>query len=80
MDIRKINSRVVENIKRIIKEKGLKKTAVAKKANIKTYEFSDMLNGRRVIKVTDIENIMKALDVDANELFMSLPDKKAESV
>lgn len=79
MDIRKINSRVVENIERIIKEKGLKKIAVAKRANIKTSEFSDMLNGRRVIKVPDIENIMKALDVDANELFKR-PEKQAESV
>lgn len=80
MRIEEINKVVVNNILKIIDEKGLKKKAVAQKANISMNEFSSMINGRKIIKVNDIENFIRALDVDANELFKSLQDKQEESV
>lgn len=63
------DTRVVENTKRIIEEKGLKKVAVAQKAGYTAQQFSDILNHRKVIKDVDIAEIAKALEVTPNDLF-----------
>lgn len=52
-----------------ISKKGLKQCAVAEKAGLKQKAFSDMLNGRRIIKVVDILNISRALGVTPGDLF-----------
>lgn len=67
--IESANGVVPENIKKIIKDKGFKQGAVAKKAGYTEQEFSDMLCGRRLIKVVDIQNIANALEVYTNRLF-----------
>lgn len=64
-----MNSIVAPNVKEIIREKCLKQSAVAKKAGYSNQQFSAMMNGRKIIKDTDILRIAIALDVDANELF-----------
>ncbi len=64
-----LNSIVAPNVKRIIKQKCLKQSAVAEKAGYTPNQFCSMMNGRKIIKDTDIMNIAIALDVDANELF-----------
>lgn len=64
-----MNSIVAPNVKVIIMEKGLKQSAVAKKAGYSEQQFSAMMNGRKIIKDTDILRIATALSVDANELF-----------
>ena len=72
LDIQTSNSIVANRIREIIKEKGLKQTAIAEKAGFTAQEFNDMLNGRRLIRVVDIAAIIKVLEpvgVDANELF-----------
>lgn len=68
--VRKINEIVVQNIKRIIKQKCLKQSEIAKKAGYTPNQFSAMMNNRKVVKDTDILNILEVLDVEANELFM----------
>lgn len=55
---------------RIIKAKGMKQCAVAERVGVSNQMFSDMLNGRRLIKPCDIVAISKALDVTPNDLFM----------
>lgn len=65
----KLNSIVAPNVKRIIKQKCLKQTAIAEKAGYTPNQFSSMMNGRKIIKDTDILNMAMALEVDANELF-----------
>ena len=61
---------IVKNIKDIIVAKGLKQTAVAKKANLTEKELSDMLNCRRkLIRAEHLPAIANALEVDVNELF-----------
>ena len=73
LDIQTSNSIVANRVREIIKEKGLKQTAIAEKAGFSTQEFSDMLNGRRLMRAVDIASIISALrgvGVDANYLFM----------
>lgn len=65
MTITECNSPVAENIARIIAEKGLKQVHVSEKAGYSAHELSDMLNGRKLIKVSDLVRIAAALEVDA---------------
>lgn len=60
---------VGENLKSIIKAKGLKQCAVAVRAGYTPQKFSNMLCGRRAIKDTDIWRFCLALSVTPNELF-----------
>lgn len=69
MSIKQINEPVAGNIERIIREKGLKKCVVALKAGLTGQELSDVLNGRRIIKVNEVPRVAKALDVSLSELF-----------
>ena len=69
MEISECNKPVAENIARAIKESGLKQVYVANKAGYTPQMFSDMIAGRRIIKVNDILRISEALGVDANYLF-----------
>lgn len=69
MNIANFNFPVADNIERIIKERGLKQCSVASKAGFKKQPFCDMLNGRRLIKVSDVTIIAKALGVSTSELY-----------
>ena len=62
------NSRVATNVKEVIREKGLKQSAVALKAGFSVQELNDMLNGRKIIKAVDIEKLAIILGVDANRI------------
>lgn len=64
-----MNSIVAPNVKEIIREKCLKQSAVARKAGYSAQQFCAMMNGRKIIKDTDILRIATALGVDANQLF-----------
>ena len=74
-----MNSIVATNVKRIIKDKCLKQSAVAKKAGYSVQQFSSMMNKRKIIKDTDILRIATALGVDANELFKKEKVEESES-
>ena len=69
MDISECNYPVADMVKKMMEEKGLKQCAVAEKAVFSKQQFSDMLNGRRIMRAFDIMNIIIALNVDANDLF-----------
>lgn len=71
MEDKQVNEIVAPNIIRILKEKGFKQCEIAEKAGYSKQQFSDMLNGRKVIRDFDIANIANALDVTANDLFRS---------
>lgn len=58
-----------ENITRIISERGLKQGSVAKKAGYSIQQFSDMMNGRKIIKPCDALAIANTLEVTMNELY-----------
>lgn len=73
MNIATKNSVVPAAISKIIVERGLKKGAVARKAGISEHVFSDMLNGRRLIRANDLLSISQALDCSLNDLFAYPP-------
>ena len=60
---------VVYNIRRIMEEKGLKQKYVAEKSGFTAQEFSNMMNGRKIISVAYIRNICTALGANPNDLF-----------
>lgn len=69
MSINELNAPVASRIVQIMKDKGLKQNAVAKRAHFSKQQFSGMLNGRRLIKVSELPTLAKALDVTPNDLF-----------
>lgn len=69
---------VIENIKKLIKEKGMKQGAVAEKAGFTPQEFSNMMHGgRKLLRVEYIPRIAFALGVTSNEIYAA-GEKKAE--
>lgn len=69
MNIASLNDPVASNISKIINERGLKQCSVAKKAGYSAQAFNDMLNGRKVIKVSEVLKIAVALDTTVSELY-----------
>lgn len=69
MTIAECNSPVAENIARIIAEKGLKQVHVSEKAGYSAQSLSDMLNGRKLIKVSDVIRISEVLCVNIAQLY-----------
>lgn len=60
---------VQENMERIIDEKGLTKTGVAKRAGLTLQQLSDMLAGRKIIKAAMVPALCAALGVEPNDLY-----------
>lgn len=69
MNIMNANEPLASGIAILIKESGLKQIAVANRAGYSGQEFSDMLNGRRLIKACDIPRIATALNKKPNDLY-----------
>ena len=63
------NAMVPGNVARLIDERGMKQCAVAERAGFSKTAFSDMLNGRRIIKVCDVVAIARALGVEVGQLY-----------
>lgn len=64
-----MKSATAENIREIIRDKGLKQIAVAEKSGYSYGKFSNMLNGRKLITDVDVGNIANALGVEPNDLY-----------
>lgn len=60
---------VAENVNRIVAEKCLKKSAIARKANMTPQTLSNLLSGRKVIRAEHIPLLAYALGVEPNDLF-----------
>ena len=69
---------IINNIKRIIEEKGMKQVAIAERAGFTASEFSNMLNGRKLLRAEYIPKIANALGVDLNEIFNIYEEYKRE--
>ena len=69
MNVKSYNAPIADTVAAIISEKGLKQSAVAQKIGVTAQQFSDMLNGRRIIKACDVPKIVEALSVTPNDLF-----------
>ena len=60
---------VAENIKNIINNAGIKQKSIAEKAGYSIQQFSNLLNGRKIITDVDVFRIAMALGVTPNELY-----------
>lgn len=69
MNAEKYNMVIPKNVSRLIQERGLRHGAVAEWAGFTKQQFSDMLNGRKIIKPCDIVAIADALGVSVGDLF-----------
>lgn len=63
------NNPVASNVIKIIENKGLKQRVIAEKANMTAQALCDILNGRRILKVSEVNNLAKSLCVEVNDLF-----------
>lgn len=70
MTIAEGNAPVPENIRRVIEQKRLTQREIADQTGFSAQQFSDMLNGRKIIKPCDLSRISAALGVDVSELFV----------
>lgn len=69
MSIANYNYPADKNITELIDKKGLKKKSIAEKAGYSEQMLSDMLNGRKIIRICDLKRLKKALDVSYNDIF-----------
>lgn len=60
---------VIQNIKRIIDEKGMKQVVVAERAGLSPQQLSEILNDRKLLRVEHVVPIARALGVTINELY-----------
>lgn len=59
-----------QNIKRIMKEKGIKQKKVAELVGMTQTQYSDLMCGRKTFSANYIPLIAAALEVTPNDLFM----------
>lgn len=60
---------IIANIKDIIVSKGLKQSFVAKQAGFNSQSFSDILNGRKLLRVEHLPELADALEVEIEDFF-----------
>lgn len=77
MSIAECNAIVPKNLNRIIKERGLKQNAVAQWAGLTGQQFTDMLNGRKLIKPCAAAALANALGVNVGDLFVDTGQSSA---
>lgn len=56
-------------IKRVIDDKALSQSAIARRTGFSTQQFSDMLNGRKIIRADYMPRIAKALGVSIADIY-----------
>ena len=71
-----VRSIVADNVRTIIETQGYKHAAIAERAGYTRQQFSDMLNGRKLILADDCVKLHKALGCTYNDLFR-LPESPA---
>ena len=62
---------VANSIKQIIVDKAMVQGIVAKRSGFTGQQFSDMLNGRKVIRAEYLPRIAGALGVEVQDLYAS---------
>lgn len=71
---------VVDNVKNLIRAKGLKQKFVAEKMGLSPQEFSNILTGRKKFETEYVVPVCNALNITANELFGIKTDEKQKGV
>ncbi len=60
--------KTIDNIRHLIRSKGLKQTFVAEKAGLTDQQLTDILNNRRLLRVEHLEPLARALGVTIETL------------
>lgn len=60
---------VTANVKKLIATRGIKQKYIAQKMGLSEPEFSNIMNGRKILKPEIVPLLCDALDVTPNELF-----------
>lgn len=76
MDVQAI---LANNIRKIIQDRGLKQCFVAERAGFDEAAFSNMINGRKIIRAEYVPIIANVLGVTANDLFAPVNDNTASA-
>ena len=61
IDITASNLPVSDRLKEFLKKKGIKQSVIAINSGFTLQEFNDMLNGRRIMRISDFKAIVTAL-------------------
>lgn len=64
----KNQQKTIDNIRRLIRTKGLKQTFVAEQAGLTDQQLTDILNNRRLLRVEHLEPLARALGVTVETL------------
>ena len=65
------NLSVANNIRRVIAQKGLVQKVVAERSGFTEQQFTDMLNGRKIIRADYVPRIAESLNCTLDDLFAS---------
>jgi len=68
---------IMDNIRGTIEAKGMKQVVVAERSGFTEQQFSDMLNGRKIIRAEYIPKIANALGVSVGDLFVDAGQESA---
>ena len=66
-----------DNIRGTIDAKGMKQVVVAERSGFTEQQFSDMLNGRKIIRAEYIPKIANALGVSVGDLLVDAGQESA---
>lgn len=64
----KNQQKTIDNIRRLIRAKGLKQTFVAEQAGFTDQQLTDILNNRRLLRVEHLEPLARVLGVTIETL------------
>ena len=64
----KNQQKTIDNIRRLIRTKGLKQTFVAEQAGLTDQQLTDILNNRRLLRVEHLEPLAQVLGVTIEAL------------
>lgn len=64
----KNQQKTIDNIRRLIRTKGLKQTFVAEQAGLTDQQLTDILSNRRLLRVEHLEPLARVLDVTIETL------------
>ena len=64
----KNQKKTIDNIRRLIRTKGLKQTFVAEQAGLTDQQLTDILNNRRLLRVEHLEPLARVLGVTIEAL------------
>lgn len=64
----KNQQKTIDNIRRLIRTKGLKQTFVAEQAGFTDQQLTDILNNRRLLRVEHLEPLARVLGVTIEAL------------